>query len=124
MNILITGASSGIGRQLAIEYAKTGANLFLCARNMETLQETKQICKEFLSSANIFLKELDVRDKEACTQWIASIEANYEIDLIIANAGISAGTSNGLESDKQIRVIFDTNLYGVLNIINPAIEQD
>jgi short-subunit dehydrogenase len=119
MNILITGASSGIGMALAKEYAKSEVNLFLCARNYQILQELKQICKEF--KANIFIKKLDVRNKEECEAWITKIEENYPIDLIIANAGISAGTSGGIESDAQVRAIFDTNLYGVLNIINPAI---
>lgn len=119
MNILITGANSGIGRQLAIEYAATGTNLFLCARDANRLQDIKTICKDL--KANVFTKLLDVRNRQEVKDWIEKIEENYALDLVIANAGISAGTSGGAESEEQIRAIFDTNLYGVLNIINPAI---
>ncbi len=121
MNILITGANSGIGKALVLHYANSNNNLFLCARDFQRLQEVKQICKNF--NANIFIKSLDVKNKEECKIWIDKIEENYEIDLVIANAGISAGTSDGVEKEQQIEAIFQTNLNGVLNIINPIIEK-
>lgn len=121
MNILITGASSGIGCELAVKYAGPDVNLFLCGRDSMRLQQTKQKCKEL--KANVFVKKLDVTNKSEAKRWIDKIEENYALDLVIANAGISAGTAQGLESDEQIRAIFDTNLYGALNVINPAVEK-
>jgi len=121
MNILISGANSGLGRALAIAYSKPGVNLFLCARNLQKLQEVKEICREL--KANVFIKSLDVRNEEESRSWIQKIEENYPLDLIIANAGISAGTSGGIESAGQIAKIFDTNINGILNLINPAIEK-
>lgn len=119
MNILITGASSGIGRALAKHYSNQNVNLFLCGRNSQALNDFKTSHLE--NKANIFIKVLDVADKEAASSWIKDIERSHNIDLVIANAGISAGTSGGLEADQQIRKIFDINLYGVLNIINPIV---
>jgi short-subunit dehydrogenase len=122
-NILITGASSGIGKALAISYAKAGNNLFLCARNKEKLEIVRQICQENSGiSCNIYTKIIDVKDKNAMKEYIDEIETQHNLDLVIANAGISAGTALGIESEEQISEVFATNLNGVLNTINPAIK--
>lgn len=120
-NILITGAGSGIGRALAIAYSKADVNLFLCGRNLEKLQATKILCEEL--KANVVLEILDVACEVATKNWIEQIEKNYALDLVIANAGISAGTAGGTESFSQVKKIFATNVDGVLNIIHPAIER-
>jgi len=120
-NILISGASSGIGRALAIKYAALGVNLFLCGRNKEKLEATKISCEEL--NAKVVIKVLDVKNSFATKEWLEEIEKNHELDLVIANAGISAGTAAGSESFAQVKEIFETNLDGVLNIIHPAIEK-
>jgi len=120
-NILISGASSGIGRALAISYSATNVNLFLSGRNLEKLNETKKLCENL--GAKVFLKVLDVRDENATKNWVDEIEKDYALDLVIANAGISAGTSSGTESLKQIKEIFSTNVDGVINLTHPAIEK-
>ncbi|MES2961215.1 MAG: SDR family NAD(P)-dependent oxidoreductase [Pseudomonadota bacterium] len=120
-NILITGGGSGIGRALAIAYSEAGVNLFLCGRHLEKLQVTKTLCEEL--KANVHLEILDVCDEAATKNWIEKIEENFALDLVIANAGISAGTSQGLEPMAQVHRIFATNLHGVLNVIHPAIEK-
>lgn len=117
-NILITGASSGIGQALAVAYSASGVNLFLCARNLEKLQKTKELCEKL--GAKVFTEILDVTDEEKVKNWIEKIA---DLDLVIANAGISAGTEGGPESFLQVKRIFATNLDGVLNVIHPAIEK-
>ena len=121
MNILISGANSGLGRQLAICYAAQGVNLFLCARNLLKLQEVKAICLEL--KANVFIKSLDVKNAAEVAQWVEKIEENYALNLVIANAGISAGTSGGTESEYQVREIFATNVDGVINLVGPVAEK-
>lgn len=118
---MITGASSGLGRALAIAYAKMGVNLFLCGRNQEKLQEVKNICEAM--QAKVTIKSFDISDEKEAAKFIAEIEENHVLDLVIANAGISAGTAGGIESFSQVKNIFATNLNGVLNIIYPTIEK-
>jgi short-subunit dehydrogenase len=119
MNILITGASSGIGRELAISYSSNENNLFLCSRNLIKLDDVKKICEA--KGSAVFIQKIDVKNKVSIKNFIDEIEEKYPINLLIANAGISAGTADGIESDEQIDEIFSTNLNGVLNTINPAI---
>lgn len=120
MNIFITGATSGLGWALAEEYSQAGNTLFLTGRNQEKLNQITQICQS--KQAKVFSKIIDIKDGEAIKNWIKQIGQEFGLDLVIANAGISAGTSLGSESEKQIKEIFTTNIDGVLNTINPAIE--
>lgn len=123
-NILITGASSGIGKALAIFYASScdsqKMNLFLCARNQERLEEVANECRNL--GANVISEIFDITNREACFNFIKKIEEKYAIELVIANAGISGGTSGVSEGIEMTDQIFKTNIDGVMNIIHPAIE--
>lgn len=118
--ILITGATSGLGKALALEYANKDKILFLTGRNQDNLEEIIKLCEE--KGAKVIHKIIDVRDKIKMSDWILEIGQKYQLDLVIANAGISAGTASGIESVEQIEQIFDVNVNGVLNTINPAIK--
>lgn len=122
--IIITGSSSGIGKELAISYAKkysTSVTLHLSGRNIERLKHVQLECNEY--GANTLIENIDVCDKSAMHKWLTSIQDKTPIDIIIANAGISGGTGgdkNG-ESISQARKIFDTNITGILNTIEPVL---
>ncbi len=119
-NILITGASSGIGKALAILYANPNNVLFLCARRKKQLEETAKLCQK--KGANVFFRSLDVTNENNMKSWINEIEKNYPIHIVFANAGISAGPGNkNGESETKIREIFNINLIGVLNTVLPII---
>ena len=120
-NILISGASSGLGKALAIAYSAPDVNLFLCGRSIDKLQQVKTICEGL--KAKVFTSAFDVKDFDLAQKFIDEIEKNHAIDLVIANAGISAGTSGGSESLQQVKNIFSTNLDGVLNLIHPVIDK-
>ena len=120
-NILITGASSGLGKALALEYAKPGVSLYITGRNHERLLEVKEICVH--KGAAVYEQVLDITQGEKIEAWVDKIyAAGGKIDMVIANAGISAGTDGGLESPQQVRKIFSINIDGVINTIHPVIK--
>ncbi len=118
-SILITGASSGIGRALAIEYARPGITLFLSGRNAARLDLAAVACRD--RDAVVRAQPLDVTDRAASAAWIEACDAQAPLDLVIANAGVSAGTGFGSESAAQAREIFAINVDGVVNTVLPAI---
>lgn len=116
-NILITGASSGIGEALAEFYAKNGAqNLFLSGRNEQRLSEVCDRCRKY--GAKVFPKVIDVCDKKQMEKWIHDCEQTAPLNLVFANAGVSTGEEN----PTNIYNTFNTNVVGVLNTITPAVE--
>ncbi len=86
--IIITGASSGIGRELALQLAEQGAKLSLGARNEEKLKEVASKCKELGGEA--IYKRTDVSEKEDCKALIDHTIKEYsKIDVLVNNAGIT-----------------------------------
>jgi short-subunit dehydrogenase len=118
-SILITGASSGIGAALALSYATPDVHLFLSGRDQNRLSKIAQSCRE--KGANVFEQVVDVSDQGAMAAWILKADSRSPLDLVIANAGISGGSS--AENDERSRQIFTTNVDGVLNTVSPIIPQ-
>lgn len=121
-HILITGASSGIGEALALFYAKEGATLFLCGRDTERLGIIAEKCRE--KKAAVYAEKLDVTDVAAMENWIRRCDKVAPLDLVVANAGISAGPGGkDGETSEQTRRIFAVNVGGVLNTVLPAADK-
>lgn len=120
-HILITGASSGIGEALALFYAQKGVTLFLCAQNIERLGDVARRCRE--KRAEVFAEKIDVTNAAAMENWISRCDKIAELDLVIANAGVSAGPGKTGESAEVTRKIFTVNVGGVLNTVLPALEK-
>lgn len=118
-SIVITGASSGIGAALARLYAAPGTGLALTGRDPGRLEAVAEACRA--AGASVVTGVLDVRDRAAMAGWLEAVDARMPVDLVIANAGVSAGTGRGGETEAQARFIFAVNLEGVLNTIHPLI---
>jgi short-subunit dehydrogenase len=118
--IVITGASSGLGAALALTYADHGVILGLIGRHTERLNHIAAQCQA--KGATTIIGELDVTDSHAMSDWLNTFDQQHPVDIIIANAGISAGTGGGGESLAQVKKIFAINIDGVLNTIHPLIE--
>lgn len=105
MKALITGASSGIGRDIAIELSKRGYDLVLVARNKDKLEETKKLCK-----TNCIIYPIDVSLVENCKKLYND---NKDIDLLVNNAGFGLfGEFSKTDLDRELNMI-DLNIKSV-----------
>lgn len=116
-SVLITGASSGIGRALALACARPGTVLHLAGRKEARLDAVCAAARA--RGADARPRVLDVTDRGAMAKWVASAG---RLDLVVANAGVSETTRGGqLESADQVATILATNVSGVVNTALPAL---
>jgi short-subunit dehydrogenase len=118
-SILLTGAGSGLGAALARRYAAPGVRLALIGRDESRLAAVEADC--VARGARVEHASIDVTDRAALAAWIVAADEALAFDLVIANAGISGGTSGLGESNDPSRLIFAINLDGVLNTIEPIL---
>lgn len=119
--IIITGASSGIGKSLAIEFAKRGANLVLAARQFVNLCEITQNL-ELLYKIKAIAVQCDVTVEEDCELLVKQTLTTFgRIDVLVNNAGISM---RALFKDADIKVlksVMDVNFWGTVYCIKYAL---
>lgn len=109
---IITGASSGIGRELAYTWASQGASLVLAARNEKRLTEIAKECKARGGQAHIVLT--DVAEQEACKHLVEeTIRTFGRLDILVNNAGISMyALFDELDDLSAMDKIMKINFYG------------
>jgi short-subunit dehydrogenase len=122
VRVLITGASSGIGRALALAYAGEGASLVLLGRDAERLDAAARACLA-AGAEEAETHVADVRDREAMARIVQSAHEKRPIDILVANAGVATGLSPGqlLETPEAVRAMLKINVDGVFNTVEPAI---
>ncbi|HAD49194.1 MAG: short-chain dehydrogenase [Idiomarina sp.] len=109
MNILITGATSGIGYQLAQDYAKQGHTVIACGRNQEALDELADIDRD-----NIQTLRFDITDIENTKQALADIE---RVDLAILSAGMCEYLDVKQFDAGMFERVFRVNVFGTMNTV-------
>ncbi len=113
---LITGASSGIGRELALELARRGWRVALMARRREALEDLARSVAAAGGEADVAVA--DVNDAAAVASGVAALAARYgPIELAVANAGVSQSGPVAKIDPAAARVILRTNVEGTLNLI-------
>jgi NAD(P)-dependent dehydrogenase (short-subunit alcohol dehydrogenase family) len=111
--VVITGASSGLGRAAALEFAKAGCKLVLAARRADALEETAALCRR--TAPETLVVETDVTD-ESAVQHLAdrALDLTGKIDVWVNNAGVTLfGTLEDAPWEEHRRVI-ETNLFGAM----------
>ncbi len=118
-NILITGASSGIGEGVAELYAAPGVTLAITGRDEKRLGEVTKTLEQ--KGARVYALKIDVTDKAGMEAWIKTIDKKAPLDLVIANAGVGVQDGDFETRDEAAKFTFDINVYGVFNTVHPAI---
>jgi 3-oxoacyl-[acyl-carrier protein] reductase len=109
---LVTGASRGIGRAIAIELAREGCDLALCARGAEPLEA---LAKEL--GGTVYTQAVDVSDEQAVAGFVdAAAEQLSGLDIVISN--VSAG---GLKGPDQWRLSFEADLMSFVRMVETAV---
>ncbi|MEH6511641.1 SDR family NAD(P)-dependent oxidoreductase [Maribacter arcticus] len=118
----ITGATSGIGKATAINFALNGINLVLCGRRQERLDVLKE---ELGKEVNVHTLNFDIRDKESVQEAISSLPKEFaQIDILINNAGNAHGLDTIQEgSIDDWDAMLDINVKGLLYVSKALIPQ-
>ena len=119
--VVITGASSGIGEALALRYARERVRLGLLGRSGMRLGKVAAACRH--DAAEVQTASIDVRNRQELGEWLTAFDNAEPVDLLIANAGIMAGTATdgAIESCDDGYEVLETNALGVVNAIHPLL---
>jgi len=122
-NILITGASSGIGREMAKQYAVMGRNLALCARRTENLIDLKQEIENINADVTVVIHRLDVNEHEQVFQVFNKLCKELgRLDRVIINAGVGNGAQLGIGKFIANKTAAITNFVSVIAQCEAALE--
>lgn len=115
--VLVTGASSGIGRSCADAFSERGCRLLLAARRKDRLDELASTLQERYG-AEVLTAALDVRDREAVEDWVGELSGCWRgVDILVNNAGLSRGIEPLHEGDiSDWEEMIDTNVKGLLYV--------
>jgi short-subunit dehydrogenase len=116
--VLITGASSGIGRATALEMARRGANVILAARRFDRLEAVAAECRSLGVAATAI--ETDVTKPEQCH---AAVAAAGHIDVLVNNAGFAVFDSIAEAHPDDLRSMMETNYLGAVHCTQAVLPQ-
>jgi NADP-dependent 3-hydroxy acid dehydrogenase YdfG len=123
--IWITGASSGIGEALALQFANEGAKLVLSARRQDELERVRELCLgRGLDAGNVLVVPLDVTDHGAMPAAVETVlDAFGRIDMLINNAGISQ-RSKCIDTEMAVyRTIMEVDVLGQIAMTKAVLPQ-
>jgi short-subunit dehydrogenase len=110
--IWVTGASSGIGKAIALEFAKIGCNVFISARRAQELERLKDEAGK--QGGNIYPFPCNVASSTNVDQTFKKITSEFEINCLVNNAGVTSFKNAADNSINEINDIINTNLLGAI----------
>lgn len=114
--VLVTGASSGIGEALAVEFGRRGASVGLLARREEVLQEVAR--KVETAGGRAFFVAVDVREAKEVRAAAAKVGEHFgRVDVLVANAGIGEITLARAFDIEVVTQVFSVNVLGAMNSV-------
>ena len=112
---LVTGASGGLGAQIALELAKRDVQLILVARNTAKLEKVALECQSFTSKpVNVY--SCDLTDDASVNNLLATLDETYEITMVINNAGLGYFKLAQDLSDTEIAQMLQLNLNTLIKV--------
>ncbi|OZG75345.1 short chain dehydrogenase [Hahella sp. CCB-MM4] len=121
--VLITGASSGIGKALALEFSRRGYHLGLVSRRLEALESLAAQIQATHPSIQVECRALNVNEIAQIKPVIQDLRDSLgKLDIVIANAGIGGGSFVGSGHLNQDLAIIQTNVAGAMATIDAAVE--
>ncbi len=122
-NIVITGASSGIGAALARLYARQNARLLLIGRDTARLEAVAEACRA--EAALVETAHVDVRERAAMDAVLRGFDSRHPLDVVVANAGVTNVLAPGAPVDAAdaFERVLATNLLGAFNTVAPIAER-
>ena len=114
--VFITGASSGIGRALAVEWGRRGARVALTARREDELSKTAEAVEQ--AGGRALAVAADVRDAEALRRAAEQVRGSWgRIDVLVANAGMTSTTGGAELRAAEAADVITVNVIGVVNSV-------
>ncbi|WP_418358790.1 SDR family oxidoreductase [Shewanella basaltis] len=120
-NVVVVGGTSGINLQVAISFAKAGANVAVASRNIDKVNNAVELLKQAHSTGNHLGVSFDVRDNEALSLGFAKIAAQYgHIDLLVSGAAGNFPASAAKLSNNGFKSVIDIDLIGSFQVLKQA----
>ena len=117
-NILITGASSGLGAEMARQFAAKGHNLALTARRTDRLEALRAELAASCPQAKVLIHSLDVTDHDRVFEVFRAVDAELPLDRVVVNAGLGKGAPLGTGRFDANR---DTALTNFVVFVGPVV---
>ena len=120
--VLVTGASSGLGAAMAVAFAEQGADVAICGRRLERIEQTAAQVEE--AGRRCVAVQADTSKPEDCERFAqTALDELGRIDVLINNAGIGTAVPMTRESPEQFEQVIDVNLNGVYWMSQSAVRR-